>query len=708
MSQPYTYIGAAVILGGLLGYLLWSAPPSRQRTAAAWIATTLMAWLGGEILVALSEDPWRAQLAIRWTYGAIALVPFVVHRFIAHLDEPRALRHRAASVATMALALLTAAALPTDLMIAGAVLGPSGFQRIEGPLFRVFAGGLIALLLTDVCLAVRVARGAADPRQRLRCQYFLAGLGAAAGLGIVDLAVLQPLGVRGHRMFIAPLEVTFGMAMVIHPMVHSRLVDLSTALRRTVIYAALFATLLVPCLGLSLLAEQLATGTIALGPSFVTAALFCVAGFGFPRLRVSAERTLEQAVFGARADDRALLQAASREVTSVLSLSTLAAVTRTTLARAFDGAEATIWLRQRDALLPLDRHGEDLTASDAVGLAAWADAASDPVVLSERPPAATPPPLNALRVRGVELVLALRVKARTVGLLTLGRRGDARVYTDDDIALVATLANQVAIALENARLYEELRESREQVSHASRLSAVGTLAAGVAHEIRNPLVAIRTFLQLFPHRKDDPEFVAHFHALSLKEVDRIARLITDLLTFSRSRERTVAHVDLADVTAHVATLLGPEAVKRGVSLMVSCAEALPPVDGDADQLEQAILNVALNAVEASPPGGTVTILVQPARTLSGTLQVRVEIIDQGAGVAREHRDAIFTPFFSTKEGGTGLGLAVAHQLVAEHAGRITVGSTPGGGATFILSFPVPREAGEAEAGPVVRGRAVNE
>jgi signal transduction histidine kinase len=694
MQQPWVYVGAVGSVGALLGYLIWAAPPSARRTAAALLMANVLAWLAGELALMASSDADTALFTIRLVYCLIALLPFSVHHLVAVLDDPGARRHRLAALVTGAFGILALAGLATDLVVAGTTSDDWGFHRQSGPLFGLFGTLLLGMIGLDVALAAQAARRAPEPLQRLRCQHVLVALSLNLGLGVVDLCLLQPLGFHGHRAFTMPLGVSLTSAGFIYALAGNRLLDVPTALRRSVVYAALLATLLVPCLGLSLLAEQLMTGRIEAGPSVVTAALFCLAGFGFPRLRVTAERTLEQALFGARANDRRLLLDASREVTSVLSLPTLAQVTRTTLARAFDQADATIWLRQAGALLPLEPTHQALAPADADALLAWAEAAADPVVLSEVGPDDTPPALNALRIRGVELVLPLGVKRRTVGLLTVGRQADGRLYTDEDIALVLTLANQVAIALENARLYEDLRESREQVSQASRLSAVGTLAAGIAHEIRNPLVAVRTFLQLFPDRKHDAAFVEHFHALSLRELERISTLIGDLLTFARSHERTITRIDLAEVVHRVAQLLNPEAVKRGVSLMVSCAETLPAVQGDADQLQQAILNVALNAVEASPQAGTVTIVVQPARTLAGEAQVRVEIVDQGAGVAREHREAIFTPFFTTKEGATGLGLAVAHELVAEHGGSLVVGSAAGGGASFAIVLPLAGELAE--------------
>ena len=681
------YIGSASILAVLLCYLLGTTSPGPRRLAATLVAGSLFLWLAAENLVASGTSAGLADPAIRFTYAALACIPLAMARLIATLDDPEAPRHRWSMIGTACFAGATLLLLTTDLVISGITPEHGGQRAQSGPLFPSFAFVLFVLLAVDLAMAVQVSRRARHVAHRVRCQYLLLGLAAAVALGIADVGILQPLGIRGHRVLTVPLEVTVGMGSLVYAVVRTRLVHVATALRRTMLHATLVATLLVPCLGLSLLAEQYFTGGMQPESAVVTALLFCVAGFVFPRLRVGAEQRLEHVLFGARADHRELLHRASREVTSLLSLSTLAGVTRDTLAQAFGEAEATLWLRQEDRLVAVDRTDEDAPPFDAATLALL-ERTSEPIVLSEvdaTDPAAV---LTApLLERRIELAVVLRVKRRLVGVLTLGRRSDDELYGDDDIGLVMTLANQVAVALENARLYEELRQSREEVHHATRLSAVGTLAAGVAHEIRNPLVAVRTFLQLCPKRLEDHEFLRTFSSLALAEAQRIERLITDLLTFARGHERTLEDLDLGAVVTQVRSLLEPHATKRSVSLAVVVPPRLPAVHGDAGQLKQVLLNIVLNAIDASPESGEVTVRTQPARGADGERQVRLDVVDQGPGISPEHLDLLFTPFFTTKETGTGLGLAVAHQLVAEHGGTLVASATPGGGATFTVTLP---------------------
>lgn len=680
MTPPYAYAAAAGIVGLLLGFLLVSAEPGPRRTATSLVTTNLLLWLTSEVFVTFSWTPVVAERLICLTYLTIASLPFTVHRYVAALDDPSSLPHKVMTVAASTFVAVAALLVPSHLLIAGVVRDAWGYHRISGPLLPGFAAVLFGLLIVNVVLMAYAARSAAEPLQRLRFQYMLVGVAFCVALGILDLCILQPFGLHAHRMFLVPLGVTIGCAGMIYSIARTRLVDVPTAVRRVAVNTALLATLLVPCLGISLLVEQLSTGHIALLPSFVTAALFCVAGFGFPRLRLAAEQTLAQLLFGARADDRRLLVDVSREITSVLSLPTLAAATRSALAGAFGEVNATLWLRRPTQLVAVADE-ERAPIADAAVLA-WLENATQPVVLSEIESTDPMPIAAPLRERGIELAVPLRVKGRAVGLLTLARRPDQRLYTNDDISLVVTLANQAGIALENARLYEELRESREQVSRASRLSSIGMLAAGLAHEIRNPLVAVKTFLDLLPQRLDDREFLTHFRDLSQSELRRVMNLLTDLLALGKSTTVEYRSVEVVPTLEPVLRLMESSARKRGVTLVVRAGAALPPVWADADRLKQILLNLVLNAIEVSPQGGEVTVEIRSVR--QGVL---LEVTDHGPGIPAEHLENIFNPFFTTKETGTGLGLALVHQMVVEHGGQIGVDSTPGRGSVFRVTLP---------------------
>src|SRR6185369_13223171 len=239
---------------------------------------------------------------------------------------------------------------------------------------------------------------------------------------------------------------------------------------------------------------------------------------------------------------------------------------------------------------------------------------------------------------------------------------------------------------------------QDTLRRADRLSSLGLLTAGLAHEIRNPLVAIRTFTQLLPERYDDPEFREGFQGLALKEVDRICGLITDLLTFARPSKPNVAPENVNDVVDNIARILETQAKEKGVEISRQFGAELPKAWIDREQMKQVFMNLILNAIQAMTSAGKVTLLsrtverngVQPAGEF-----VQIEVRDNGIGIPEENLQHIFDPFFTSKDEGSGLGLSISHQIVQEHGGFILVQSTVGEGTSFLINLPADKPAHSA-------------
>jgi len=233
-------------------------------------------------------------------------------------------------------------------------------------------------------------------------------------------------------------------------------------------------------------------------------------------------------------------------------------------------------------------------------------------------------------------------------------------------------------------VYRELQSSFEQVKRADRLSAIGQLAAGLAHEIRNPLASIDGAAELLDAAGDQPELRKETVTIIRKECARLNRLLTSLLDFARPRRPEWRDVELAKVLDTVIDLVGHSAGK-GIRFHKQEDERLPGLLGDQEQLTQVILNLTLNAAQAMPEGGDVWLIAR--REANG---LAIQIRDEGAGIPEEHMDKIFDPFFTTKETGTGLGLSVVHQIVTQHGGNVNVSRNEDRGTTFTLFFPQTR------------------
>jgi two-component system, NtrC family, sensor histidine kinase HydH len=231
----------------------------------------------------------------------------------------------------------------------------------------------------------------------------------------------------------------------------------------------------------------------------------------------------------------------------------------------------------------------------------------------------------------------------------------------------------------------EIRDLQEKVRRSERLASLGRLAAGVAHEIRNPLSSIRGFAQYFMNRLKGHEEEQGYASIMVKEVDRLNRVVTDLLNFARPKDPHRELHPLENILSHSVKLLDPELRKKGVQVEEDYEPDLPPALVDRDQLSQAFLNLLLNSLESIEEEGKIRITLKKGDRQRG---IEVAIADTGRGIPPEDLGRVFEPFFSTKRGGTGLGLAIVHQIVESHGGEITVESTERVGTTFRITLPI--------------------
>ena len=293
-------------------------------------------------------------------------------------------------------------------------------------------------------------------------------------------------------------------------------------------------------------------------------------------------------------------------------------------------------------------------------------------------------------------VLPVRRRGRTIGYLLLHRPPEAAAGAADD-TLAERIGDAIGQLAESDRLAADLVRTQELLARADRLSALGTLAAGVAHEIRNPLVSVRTFIQLLPERLADEEFRTGFRDLALAEIERICALINDLLSFSRPAPAQREPTDLNELVAQITRLLDPEARKRDVTITMVLAERLPIVVAHEAQVKQVLMNVVLNAIQACGTRGAVEVSTR-ADDIQGERWCAIVVTDSGPGIAPDVVDHIFDPFFTTKDAGSGLGLFIARQIVSGHNGFITTAPRPQGGTEFTVNFPLRAREASGDAG----------
>ncbi|UCG38643.1 MAG: PAS domain S-box protein [bacterium] len=241
-------------------------------------------------------------------------------------------------------------------------------------------------------------------------------------------------------------------------------------------------------------------------------------------------------------------------------------------------------------------------------------------------------------------------------------------------------------------LFDDLTEKKlleERVRRADRLAAMGTLAAGLAHEIKNPLTAVRAFVQMFPERYGREDFREKFGRIVPRELDRVNELLENLLDLVRKPRMSIHPVETRGVIDHVLEMLEPEAEKRGIVISCPGRESSPRVLADESYLTRALHNIVLNAIQAMPGGGRLTIEAGAARAQGGGRTAEISITDTGPGIPEGQVGDIFNPFFTSKEKGTGLGLAVTNKIIEDLGGTVRVETGRAVGTTFLVTLPMP-------------------
>lgn len=253
-----------------------------------------------------------------------------------------------------------------------------------------------------------------------------------------------------------------------------------------------------------------------------------------------------------------------------------------------------------------------------------------------------------------------------------------------------------------------LKRLEMQIRRSDRLASLGTLSAGMAHEIKNPLVSIKTFAQLLPERYQDSDFRETFFSLIGHEVDRIDSLVNQLLRFARPAKPLLKPMHVHEVLEKALLLVGHRLYQKEINLTRSWSADVDTIRADADQIEQVFLNFFINALDAMTTGGSLTVSTDVCTTASwpaalpgdaGDVQeiLRVTVQDNGHGIKPEDVPHVFDPFFTTKDYGTGLGLSVVHGIVQEHGGQIEVESELNRGTSFHILLPLARFQEEVAA-----------
>ncbi|HEY3417572.1 MAG TPA: ATP-binding protein [Armatimonadota bacterium] len=642
--------------------------------------------------------------------------------------------------------------------------------------------------------------------ERLQVRYILLGAVSLIIIGTIINLILPVISHSTQYSFYGPLASLFVTTTTTYAIVRYRLMDIRIVLRAGLIYSITIGlltfvfALLVPVLNSAFTTHF---HTWPQTGSFIMAFLMALA---FQPLRRYVQHHVDLIFFKSVYDYRVTLREAGSALASARDRELLVETLTNALARTLRPRGIAVYLPGNDdALTQVSCTGvwDELpkTLSDYDPVLRYAVEIDEVLLAEELIRQTNIQHTLGERMKGLGIYVALPMIAgdRLCGMVFLGEKLSGDVYTSDDVGLLRILGKQAAIALDNARHYDEIMQMNEyhqrllnimqdgvvaldpkqriitfnpaaeritgvpahqaqgkrledlgitqlpthdsggravettlatqsgqevpvlvtvtpflrrwevaeshlivfrdlstlralemEKMQAERFSSMGAMAASLAHEIKNPLVPIQTFAHLLPLRYDDSEFREEFSQTVVKEVERINRLVGQMLDLVRKPSHDRSPVDVCEVIERLLVLLRPECDRLGVEIRTNFTSQLPMVVGVAGQIYQAILNVLTNAVQAMPNGGALAIDVY-----DDGHNLICRICDTGPGVAQDALPRIFEPLFTTKSGGHGLGLALTYQFVRSHGGEIRAECPPDQGLVIIMALPAWRRA-EAE------------
>jgi len=500
----------------------------------------------------------------------------------------------------------------------------------------------------------------------------------------------------------------FGYAILAY-----QLMDIQVIIRRTAVFAGM-ALGMMAMIAVPTVVVQTWLGLQGkISPVFLNLIGVLLIILTYERMKTWLVNATERFLFQKTYDYRVLLKKFTEEVMVMVDLKQLVQMTVTTLSETIKLDQCTLLLLDKDSrtygVAASRSNGRAVTLEEQEPFITFLRETHEPIGQDGAlgrvrfPEAVT----NRMKEFSARLCLPLNLHEDLIGVLCLGKKKSDEEFTPDDLAILTPLAKTLAIAISNAQLFEELAKTQAEAAQKEKLAVIGTLSAGINHEICNPLGIVKAQCEAFLLDQEDgiligkssPELLermSNVMRVALKQIDRATAITQKLSNFAKPiKEPTSQPVAVEQEVDEVLTLVGHDLELGKITVKKAIASGLSPILVDRRQLQEVLFNLIRNAGQAITPPGSITVRVQER---AGT--VRIEIEDTGSGIPADKLEKIYDPFYTTKEPGkgTGLGLFIVRQIVERNHGRILVESTVGKGTTFFLEFPSVKGAAAPVAG----------
>ncbi len=678
----------------VLGIAVFSKKPREPKTLIfTWLTVNIAVWSGLYFGWMMSREPGTALIYCRALSAAAILIPVCYYHFATRLTGRP---HNREVLAGYGLAVILAGLCATPLIVARVEPAVEWFPvwPKAGLLYPAYLGFFFYYFVRVTWLLGSEYRRSAFLRKNQLLYvlvYTLAGyLGGSSNYFLWYDVPVPPLG---------NVLVAVYMIGVAYAMIRFRLMDFNLLIVRSLSYGLIilaFAGLeVVLAAGLQ---QLLGGGPLEMAALFLAALAATTLLFGWmPLWRARVDRFLERRMLREAVEGRSRLRQLTQTISTLKDEESIFRETVGALAEALAVGRVALYLRfefetafNAHASIP---PGTPAPLDAEEPLLKLLQASPHAVLLDELAHSLGPADRAAIdrlrQERHIELAVPVHAGAFFYGFFALGPRKFDGLYSENDLSLLEAIGLQVGFNLRS-------RQLERRANQAEKLISLGTLAAGLAHELRNPLVSIRTFSALMEEQGGDPEFRREFRTVVDRDARRIAAIVENVAAFAENTKVKFSPVQMEDVIQAVYEIARPEFVSAGVAFVVPAPAGLPPVQGNYSQMLQVFLNLFQNAIHAlaGRPDPRIEVRYQVQPEAGGGHILMVTVADNGAGIEPAVRPQIFEPFVTTKatgdrhhRRGMGLGLAIVKRIIEGHRGGIAVSSEPGRGTTFVVHLP---------------------
>ncbi|MBI2104571.1 MAG: GAF domain-containing protein [Candidatus Omnitrophica bacterium] len=689
---------------GIGAWVYFSNRTNRINRLWSFFCVTVAVWGFGGLKIGLASDHETALIWWRITYIAVIFIPSIFYHFVSIFLEI----HRPAKIVLaylLSLGFLIADASP--LLIANVSELFRGLYYVSRPIGQAYPFLVLffiaMVILTHIDLWRYMVRTTAEKRRLQVRWFFLAGIVGYVG-GISCFLPVFGVNLYPYGNFTIPLF----PVLLSYAIFRYQFLDIEVIIKRTLVFAGLVGSVVAVVSLVAFVSQDVLSRFVEI-PKWLSNvfAAMVIAGLYGP-LRNRLVNVTERYLFQKKYDYKELLKRFTDEVMVMVDLRQLVQMTVNTLSETvkLDGASLL--------LLDKDKRTYDLAASRGLNGRQVAFGEQEQFIRFLREthePIGLDGPLAKVRFPGsvhlclkqlnARLCLPLNLHDDLIGVLCLGKKKSDEEFTKDDLDILLPLARTLAIAVSNAELFEELAKTQAEAAQKEKLAVIGTLSAGINHEICNPLGIVKAQCEAFLLDVEDGILVGKTSGDlldrttaimrgALKQIDRATAITQKLSNFAKPiKEPTAQPVSVAQEVDEVLMLVGHDLTLEKIAVEKAIAPDLPPIVVDRRQLQEVLFNLIRNAAQAIAPPGTIWVRAHTG----GEGQVRIEIADTGSGIPPDKLGKIYDPFFTTKEPGkgTGLGLFIVRQIVERNKGRISVESVVGKGTTFFLDFAAARE-----------------